>query len=73
MASQAWERAVHDSPRDATARRALGLAYAQLKRYDEARATLQEAQALAPSDPQLVEDLALVERLAAKGARRPAK
>ncbi len=72
MAAHAWERAVQESPRDATARRALGLAYAQLKRYDEARITLREAQALTPDDPQLVEDLALVERLAAQNRRKAA-
>jgi Flp pilus assembly protein TadD len=67
MAAHAWERAALQAPNDATARRALGLAYAQLRRYEQARLTLQEASALAPDDPQLAEDLALVEGLAAQG------
>jgi hypothetical protein len=71
MAAHAWERAVNQAPMDATARRALGLAYAQLKRYDAGLAALREAIALAPNDPQLAEDLALVERLAASSARKP--
>jgi Flp pilus assembly protein TadD len=70
MAAHAWERAIHQSPMDATARRALGLAYAQLKRYDEARAALREAIALAPNNPQLTDDLGLVERLATQAARK---
>jgi tetratricopeptide (TPR) repeat protein len=65
MAAHAWERAALQSPRDTTVRRALGLAYAQLRRYDQARVALQEALALAPGDIQLADDLALVERLAA--------
>ncbi|NTU77898.1 MAG: tetratricopeptide repeat protein [Chloroflexales bacterium] len=66
MAAHEWELAAKSAPRDVTVWRALGLAYAQLKRYDQARDALSVALAMAPSDPQLTEDLVLVERLTAK-------
>lgn len=67
MAAYAWQLAARAAPRDVTVRRALGLAYGQLRRFDEARAELRAALALAPGDTQLASDLALVERLAARG------
>lgn len=65
MAAHQWELAARADPRDVTVRCALGLAYAQLRRYAQARDALTAALAMAPGDPQLAGDLALVERLAA--------
>lgn len=62
------EGAVASSDKDATARHALGLAYAQLKRYEDAYTTLQTALELAPDNPHIREDLKLVER---RLARKP--
>lgn len=66
MAAHEWELAVIAAPGDVRVRRALGLAYAQIKRYEAARDALGAALAMAPGDPQLTEDLTIVERLAAK-------
>jgi tetratricopeptide (TPR) repeat protein len=67
MAVLEWERAVAAAPNDLTYQRALGLGYAQLRRFDEARRMLQTALARHPLQPQLQDDLALVERLATQG------
>lgn len=69
MAAREWELAVAQAPRDLTVRRALGLAYAQLQRYDEAAATLRATLELR-DDLQLRDDLRLVEELAAKARPR---
>ncbi|PDV99045.1 tetratricopeptide repeat protein [Candidatus Chloroploca asiatica] len=69
MAAHAWERAVMQSPRDPQVRRALGLAYAQIKLYDAAIDILKTAIALDPENKQVREDLALVTRLANKARR----
>ncbi|OYV65169.1 MAG: hypothetical protein B7Z72_12480, partial [Gemmatimonadetes bacterium 21-71-4] len=44
------ESARAEHPRDASASRALGIAYYQAKRYPEARQTLEQAAALDPRD-----------------------
>ncbi|NCC30620.1 MAG: tetratricopeptide repeat protein [Chloroflexia bacterium] len=69
MAAHAWERAVMQSPRDPQVRRALGLAYAQIKLYDAAIDILKTAIALDPENKQVREDLDLVTRLANKARR----
>ncbi|HWQ15417.1 MAG TPA: tetratricopeptide repeat protein [Roseiflexaceae bacterium] len=66
MATREWEEAVARAPRDINYLRALGLAYAQIGRYEPAREMLDRALALAPNHAQLTEDRALVERLAAR-------
>jgi tetratricopeptide (TPR) repeat protein len=68
MATKEWEAAVANSPRDVSYLHALGLAYAQLKQYDRARTTLDNALQIAPEHPQLRESRALVDRMA--GAAR---
>jgi tetratricopeptide (TPR) repeat protein len=66
MATREWEEAVARMPRDINYLRALGLAYAQIGRYEPAREMLDRALKLAPNHAQLSEDRALVERLAAR-------
>lgn len=68
MATKEWEAAVANSPRDVSYLHALGLAYAQIKQYDRARTTLDNALQIAPEHPQLKESRALVDRMA--GAAR---
>ncbi|MFQ3631754.1 tetratricopeptide repeat protein [Roseiflexus sp.] len=68
-ASLEWEWAVKKAPYDVTCLRALGLAYARLKQFDKARAMLDRATQAAPNQPDLAEDRALVERLAAQKER----
>lgn len=68
-ASIEWEWAVKKAPYDVTCLRALGLAYARLKQFDKARATLDRALQAAPNQPGLAEDRALIERLAAQHTR----
>lgn len=63
MAAREWEGAVEGSPIDASYRHALGLAYARLKDYDRALATLNEAARRAPDDPQIAASLVTVERM----------
>jgi len=64
MATKEWEAAVASSPRDVSYLHALGLAYAQLKQYDRARTTLDNALQIAPEHPQLKDSRALVDRMA---------
>ncbi len=64
MAAREWATAVHMSPNDADYRRALGLAYAQLKRFDDSLQELRSAQDLAPNDARIHEDITVIERLA---------
>lgn len=66
MAAKEWEAAVLKAPRDLAALHALGLAYAQLKQFDQARATLDRAIQLAPDNTQLAESRAIVDNMAAK-------
>lgn len=66
MAAKEWEAAVKKSPRDARYLHALGLAYAQIKQFDQARTTLDAALQFAPEQPQIAESRALIEQLASK-------
>jgi tetratricopeptide (TPR) repeat protein len=66
MAAREWERAVTATPRDINYLRALGLAYARIRHFDQARATLDRALGLAPGHAQIAEDRVLVEKLAAE-------
>lgn len=70
MAAREWEEAVARAPRDINYLRALGLAYAQLGRFDPAREMLDRALQLAPGHTKLAEDRALIDRLAAEAQRR---
>jgi Flp pilus assembly protein TadD len=65
MATREWEAAVAKAPRDLGYLHALGLAYAQIKQFSKARATLDTALSVAPDDPRLRESRALVDQLAA--------
>lgn len=65
MAAHEWERAARQAPRDVTVHHALGLAYAQLRRFDAALTALRTAHTLEPADPRIAADIALVEGLAA--------
>ncbi len=67
MAVLEWERAFAAAPNDMIYQRALGLGYAQLRRFDEARAMLQTALARHPLQSQFQDDLALIEQLAMSG------
>jgi len=66
MAAQEWEAAVGKKPREPSYLHALGLAYAQLKQPDKARATLDRALLSAPDNPQIKESRALVDQMAMK-------
>jgi tetratricopeptide (TPR) repeat protein len=66
MAAQEWEAANKMKPRDSSYLHALGLAYGQLKQFDQARATLDAALKVAPDNQQIRESRALIEQLAAK-------
>jgi len=68
-ASLEWEWAVKKAPFDVTYLRALALAYAQLKRFDQARTMLDRALQIAPGQPKLVDDRRLIEQLAAEARR----
>jgi hypothetical protein len=69
MAAQEWEAAARKKPREANYLHALGLAYARLKQFDRARATLDNALRAAPDNPQIKESRALIDRMAAQRAR----
>lgn len=66
MAAQEWEAAVSKKPREPNYLHALGLAYAQLKQPDRARATLDRALQSAPDDLQIKESRALIDQIATK-------
>lgn len=66
MAMREWEMAILRAPRDLNYLHALGLAYAQLGRFERARTTLDRALGLAPGHRQLTESRALVEQMARK-------
>jgi tetratricopeptide (TPR) repeat protein len=66
VAAQEWEAAVGKKPREPNYLHALGLAYAQLKQPDKARATLDRAIQCAPDNPQIKESRALVDQMATK-------
>ncbi|HEU5102752.1 MAG TPA: tetratricopeptide repeat protein [Roseiflexaceae bacterium] len=66
MAAQEWEAAVSKKPREPNYLHALGLAYAQLKQPDKARATLDRALQSAPDNLQIKESRALIDQIATK-------
>jgi tetratricopeptide (TPR) repeat protein len=66
MASQEWEAAVSKKPHETNYLHALGLAYAQLKQFEKARATLDRATQIAPDNPQIKESRALIDQMATK-------
>src|SRR5262249_1909398 len=66
MAAREWEAAVKKRGSDPVYRRALGLAYAQIKEYGRSVRELRQAQRLRQDDPNIAEDLRLVEELALK-------
>lgn len=68
-ASLEWEWAVKKAPSELIYLRALGLAYARLNRFDQARDLLDRALRLAPDHPQLAEDRRLVEQLVREARR----
>jgi Flp pilus assembly protein TadD len=67
MATREWEAAVSKAPTDLNYLHALGLAYAQIKQFAKARATLDRALQIAPADPRIQDSRALVDNLAARG------
>ena len=69
MAAREWEAAVSKKPREANYLHALGLAYAQIKRFEQARATLDRALQAAPENPSIKESRALIERQTSQAAR----
>jgi len=66
MAAQEWELAVSKKPFETNYLHALGLAYAQLKQPEKARAMLDRAIQSAPDNPQIKESRALIDQMAAK-------
>ncbi len=65
-AAQEWEVAVSKKPHEPNYLHALGLAYAQLKQPEKARATLDRAIKVAPDNPQIKESRALIDQMATK-------
>jgi tetratricopeptide (TPR) repeat protein len=70
MAAQEWASAVKHSPLEPSFLHALGLAFVQLGQFDRARITLDFARQVAPADAGIVDSCALVDRMAARNARR---
>jgi len=66
MAAQEWELAVSKKPHEPNYLHALGLAYAQLKQPEKARAILDRAIQSAPDNPQIKESRALIDQIATK-------
>jgi tetratricopeptide (TPR) repeat protein len=64
MVVKEWEAAVGRAPKELRYLHGLGLAYAQLKHFEQARAMLDRALLLAPDDTQVRDSRAFVERLA---------
>lgn len=69
MAMREWELAVTRAPFDLNYLHALGLAYAQVGRYERARDTLDRALQIAPGHRQISESRELVERMASEPQR----
>lgn len=67
-ATREWEQAAQMAPRDLQYLHALGLAYAQIKRFDKARAALDKAIQIAPDNEQLRESRALVDQMERQAA-----
>jgi tetratricopeptide (TPR) repeat protein len=68
MAMREWELAIQKARRNITYLHALGLAYAQLGRFDRARAALDRALENEPANLQLQESRKLVDQMAAKAS-----
>lgn len=66
MATQEWDVAVSKKPHEPNYLHALGLAYAQLKQFEKARAMLDRATQIAPDNPQIKESRALIDQMATK-------
>jgi tetratricopeptide (TPR) repeat protein len=66
MAAQEWDVAVSKKPHEPNYLHALGLAYAQLKQTEKARAMLDRAIQSAPDNPQIKESRALIDQMATK-------
>jgi Tfp pilus assembly protein PilF len=66
MAAQEWEVAVSKKPYEVNYLHALGLAYAQLKQPEKARAMLDRAIQSAPDNPQIKESRALIDQMTTK-------
>jgi predicted permease len=64
MVIKEWEAALNQAPTNVQYLHALGLAYAQIKQFNQSRATLDQALHLAPADGHLKDSRALVERMA---------
>lgn len=65
MAMREWELAVGRASQNVTYLHALGLAYAQVGRFSNARTTLDHAIELAPNNAQIIESRTLIEQMAA--------
>lgn len=68
MAMREWESAVARAQNNVSYLHALGLAYAQLQRFEQARTTLDRAIALDPKQNQLHESRQLIEKMAARAS-----
>jgi tetratricopeptide (TPR) repeat protein len=66
MATQEWDVAVSKKPHEPNYLHALGLAYAQLKQPEKARAILDRAIQIEPNNPQIKASRALIDQMAAK-------
>ena len=66
MATQEWDVAVSKKPHEPNYLHALGLAYAQLKQPEKARAMLDRAIQIEPDNLQIKESRALIDQMAAK-------
>jgi tetratricopeptide (TPR) repeat protein len=66
MATQEWDVAVSKKPHEPNYLHALGLAYAQLKQFEKARAMLDRAIQIEPNNPQIRESRALIDQMATK-------
>jgi tetratricopeptide (TPR) repeat protein len=66
MATQEWDVAVSKKPHEPNYLHALGLAYAQLKQFEKARAMLDRATQIEPNNPQIRESRALIDQMATK-------
>jgi lysylphosphatidylglycerol synthetase-like protein (DUF2156 family) len=64
MVIKEWEAALHQAPTNVQYLHALGLAYAQIKQFNQSRVTLDQALHLAPADSHIKDSRALVERMA---------
>jgi tetratricopeptide (TPR) repeat protein len=66
MAAQEWDVAITKKPHEPIYLHALGLAYAQLKQSDKARAMLDRAIQIEPENAKIKESRVLIDQMAAK-------